>query len=97
MSDQQDHIWRAESAFYWDVLLDGDKPSRKAVKECRLCYYRGARIAGQAFTPWRCKVCKQEFNYHNTATPRVCTDCAGDELCVRCAQPQDWSPDKDKN
>jgi len=54
--------------------------------ECKQCFYlRASRIAGQAFTNWKCRICGTERSHHNTAVPRYCDDCAkAHKLCVEC-------------
>ena len=39
-------------------------------------------IAGQAITPYKCKICNKEYNYPNTAIPKICPSCA--EITGRC-------------
>lgn len=61
--------------------------SRKLVMECRGCFYlNSGRLAGQAFSKYRCGICAEEREWPNTAVPMICETCAdGVDLCQRCA------------
>jgi hypothetical protein len=65
---------------------DGEHAARRAAHQCRHCFYRvSVAIACQAFTTWKCAHCDAEAQHPNSATPRVCTDCAeAFELCTEC-------------
>lgn len=44
-------------------------------------------VVGHAFTKYECRLCEQEYEYHNTNTPNICPSCAiRDGLCQRCGQ-----------
>lgn len=74
------HCARSMSA-----LLDSDLTKRQKAQECKCCFYLSSGLAGQAFTEWTCAVCGAKDCWANTATPRVCKDCATKHaLCVRC-------------
>lgn len=66
---------------------DAHKERREQAHECRRCFYlRDGRMAGQAFTDWNCGVCNKVSSNPNTATPRVCMECAKKyRLCTECA------------
>ena len=68
-----------------EMEFDTDRAARLKALLCKLCYYRGGRIAGQAFTEWNCAVCGKADQHPNTATPVVCADCAKEHsLCRDC-------------
>lgn len=41
-------------------------------------------VAGQAFTPWSCKICGYHDVHSNTATPTICSECA--QITSRCSK-----------
>lgn len=62
-----------------------------ARKDDLLCYdcvvKRAISIAGQAFTDFECRRCKQTRSYHNTSTPNFCKGCAFETFkCQRCME-----------
>lgn len=65
---------------------DAEHVRRRATRQCRHCFYRvSVAIACQAFTTWKCAHCDHEAQHSNSATPRVCAECAGAfELCTAC-------------
>lgn len=67
------------------MQTDPEKTKRRKAGECRWCFYSGAKLAGQAFTPWACARCDAQFSHPNTAVPALCRDCADKaKLCVTC-------------
>ncbi len=45
----------------------------------------GGGPAGDAFTPWKCKLCGNEGMHENTAVPKLCDRCAFiTGRCTRC-------------
>lgn len=38
--------------------------------------------AGQAITPYKCKLCRKKYEHPNTATPKICPSCA--TMTQRC-------------
>ena len=46
--------------------------------------YDHPTIAGEAFTPYICKICNKEYEHPNTATPKICSSCA--DITGRCMQ-----------
>lgn len=71
-----------------DFDFDAHRDRRLKVRECKACFYlKRGRIAGQAFTAWRCDFCDAEPPmHHNTAVPRVCELCSvKHDLCTRCS------------
>jgi hypothetical protein len=66
--------------------MDVHKESRLKHQSCRYCYYiRGDRIVGQAFTTYKCGICKQDNSWHNTGIPVLCPECAKkNNLCISC-------------
>ena len=83
-----DYQRRAERA-----LVDGSRDQRKALRECRFCFYVSSGMAGQAFTSFHCGACGNEAHHPNTAVPKLCEMCA-DKLgaCVRCGGEREWEP-----
>ena len=66
------------------LAADPHKAHRLARHECALCFYSG-RVAGQAFTRYTCRICKQEHQHPNTGVPQVCGSCAETHaLCGHC-------------
>ena len=71
-----------------------DKAKRPRIEdgECPACYYLRGRVAGQGFTAYNCQLCEKSFQYPNTATPRLCPECAAKEgLCCRCLGDMNWT------
>jgi len=61
---------------------------RRAYQECSKCGF--ARIAGQLFTPYTCRICHEKRTHPNTAVPAICPDCSKPKnLCCRCGGPMD--------
>jgi len=53
--------------------------------ECKKKYNMCA--AGQAFTMFKCDLCKERRMHANTAVPKICYDCAEKEkVCQRCGK-----------
>jgi hypothetical protein len=69
-----------------EYRADAMKDDRAKALECKSCFYLARdRVAGQAFTAWRCGVCGAEHVHHNTNVPKVCDDCASrHDLCTVC-------------
>jgi hypothetical protein len=64
---------------------DRDVESRKAIRECKACFYLKDGMALQAFTSYDCKECGNESQHHNSNVPRYCQSCADrHDVCVRC-------------
>lgn len=65
---------------------DPDKETRLSECECRTCYYlRRERLAGHAFTMYRCSHCGEEKRHPNTAVPVICPECARKiQVCTVC-------------
>jgi len=65
---------------------DLERAAREPALVCKACwYFRRGALAGQAFTAWTCGVCATEATHHDTATPKVCRECAAKHfLCTRC-------------
>lgn len=67
-----------------DYQLDPRRADRRKEHECVVCFY-GSGMAGQACTPWACASCGKEATHGNTATPRLCNECAEKlRLCKSC-------------
>ena len=67
-----------------EVFLDLRRDDRLAKQECKMCFYR-TKIAGQAFTEWKCKACDRSGNNSDTAVPELCMECAEKyRLCRHC-------------
>lgn len=70
---------------------------RGAMQHCKTCYYFRRGLAGQAFTPYVCVVCKTKHEHHNTNTPACCDACATEhELCAKCGGTLDMKMRKAK-
>lgn len=82
----QDWLRRQEQA-----QTDAKKKIRRAVRECKWCFYVNWGMSGQAFTAFICEACAEESNHPNTAVPKLCNACA-DKLgaCVRCCGSREW-------
>lgn len=64
---------------------DGNRERRLAERKCSGCFYVRTKMAGQAFTRWKCNLCSAEANHPNTAVPIVCAECSDTfDLCVSC-------------
>jgi hypothetical protein len=83
-----DYLRRGEKA-----KTDADSERRRAMRECRFCYYVSHGLAGQAFTEYACCACKEPHMHSNTSVPKLCDGCA-DRLgaCVRCGGTREWQP-----
>lgn len=69
------------------LATDTRAAERRARQCCAACEYLSRyRIAGQAFTDWKCQVCAVPQPAHsNTAVPRLCLGCArAYGLCASC-------------
>lgn len=75
-----------------DCKKDAHKAERLGAYECKWCFYfRGDRIAGQAFTDYICAVCREEYSWSNTAVPTICPKCASHlQICKRCGADLDF-------
>ncbi len=40
------------------------------------CKSGDMRLAGQAFTAWRCQICRKKSTHPNTVTPKICEKCS---------------------
>lgn len=68
-----------------NISTDPDKKDRLGRNLCKKCYYTPS-LAGQAFTEYRCGLCKSTQLHHNTDTPALCLQCAAlYKLCVHCS------------
>lgn len=76
------------------VLEDPKREERMKLCLCPACTYLRGGFAGQAFTAWTCEACeKPQPSWHNTATPKLCLECADRYgLCTRCLADLDLSP-----
>lgn len=64
---------------------DPERAKRLAQYTCALCWYASGGMSGQAFSDWTCRVCGDKYSHPNTATPRVCHQCAEKhKLCHEC-------------
>jgi len=68
------------------LATDARAEKRRAEQRCSACeYLHRYRLAGQAFTDWKCQICGDEHSHHNTAVPRLCLRCAKNyRLCAEC-------------
>lgn len=69
------------------LATDANAAKRRARCVCQACEYLNVgRLAGQAFTAWNCRLCREPQPSHpNTAVPALCAGCAeAFELCVEC-------------
>lgn len=75
---------------------DSERDERLKAHECPWCwYFRRGGLAGQAFTEWTCSGCGKEQRHPNTATPRLCVECAVKYgLCVECTGDLELRPRK---
>jgi len=46
--------------------------------------YEHQRVAGEAITPYKCKICNKNYDYPNTNIPKICSSCAN--ITGRCMQ-----------
>ena len=69
-----------------DAEEDIEQKKRILSCECKLCYYiYRQRLAGSAFTKWKCRGCDKTFNHHNTNVPKFCRDCSElYRVCITC-------------
>lgn len=52
---------------------------------CKDCWFHQGGFAGQMITEWICDRCGGKHRHHNTATPKICKDCAIKlNLCEYC-------------
>lgn len=79
---------RALSDFLHRAIMlrdDPEKNERLAAQLCRLDYYGGRGMAGQAMTEYNCEHCGLTDWWGNTNVPRVCRSCAVTlKLCTHC-------------
>ena len=69
------------------LASDAHATERRNAQRCAACEYLNRyRLAGQAFTEWKCQLCKQPQPMHsNTAVPFLCLGCAKSYgLCIEC-------------
>lgn len=69
------------------IATDAHAVQRRAEQRCAPCEYLGRyRLAGQAFTAWKCQLCGEDQPSHpNTSVPRLCDGCAKTYgLCATC-------------
>lgn len=68
------------------ALRDKDKDARLAIPLCPYCFYMKSSLAFSAFTRYVCICCEKEFDYPNSACPKLCTTCAKHKnVCMKCA------------
>ena len=49
--------------------------------------YNSVVIAGDAMTPYKCKLCNKEYVHTTTATPEICSSCATiTGRCMTCGK-----------
>ena len=54
--------------------------------KCEKCLKKNI-CAGQAFTKYKCSLCKKEGLHANTAVPKVCRICSElNQVCERCGE-----------
>lgn len=71
---------------------DTKREQRLAAQECKLCFYLRGRMAGQAFTDYQCRYCKETKSHPNTAVPNFCPECAKTlSICVDCGADLDFT------
>lgn len=71
----------------FNFLHDEEKKKRLEEEfECAACWYlRRPRLAGQALTNTKCRVCFKDMLFHNTDVDKTCKDCAKEYgLCCYC-------------
>lgn len=90
-----DSLWT--TAFRWlllkhqlervlEMATDPDREDRQLKLQCVECYYEG-RVAGQAFTAWKCRDCGAKDLWGNTDVPVLCAECASTtECCTQCGK-----------
>lgn len=67
-----------------EVTLDIEHKQRIKEFRCKNCYYDTV-FTTQGFTTGTCKICNNRFSHHNGATPKLCEECAEDNiLCKQC-------------
>jgi hypothetical protein len=67
-----------------NVRLDPQRKHRLESRKCVVCFYT-SRVCGQGFSPYGCKMCKQDNMHHNTCIPTLCLRCARENnLCQQC-------------
>lgn len=81
-----------------DCKKDARKVERLRQYECKWCFYfRGDRIAGQAFTDYTCGVCRKECSWSNTAVPAICPECTMRlKICRRCGADLNYRKRKER-
>lgn len=67
-------------------LTDPNKTKRIESRMCKVCFYSGPKLAGQAFTEWNCRCCLEiQDKWPNTSHPAVCDECSKKySLCPEC-------------
>ncbi len=82
--------WRELTRRFQAYTEDPKAPSRQRTGTCRTCFYLDARLAGQAFTDYRCEACGRQASWHTTAIPRLCSACARYHVvCQHCGGSMD--------
>jgi hypothetical protein len=84
VGNNQERI-KSVTAYALKLNSDPDKKARREKSLCVCCYYRGATLAGQAFTESPCGICEKEMRFSSTHTDKLCLGCAvTHKLCKEC-------------
>lgn len=69
-----------------DFDADAKKKERTEKAKCKYCeYIQTSRMGGCAMTRWYCGLCGCQQMHGNTATDRLCIECAKERgLCKQC-------------
>lgn len=61
------------------------------MSECKRCEEKEkGMMAGQGFREFTCQLCGKTDVWHNTNTPRFCSECSKRlNMCQRCGNPLD--------
>ncbi len=55
-------------------------------RKCEKCQ-KLRLICGQAFTTYKCKLCRQHYKNSNTCTPNYCDKCSNEfQICKICGE-----------
>ena len=65
------------------IKTDEKKQEREKAQLCKICFYNGGVIAGQAFTSRDCSFCGKTETYPTTYTDALCLECAKDNDCCK--------------